>query len=213
MLRIVLLGKPGSGKGTQASMLSSKSGLPHLSSGAILREEIRDRTEFGLRIEEYVVRGEIGPQELITDIVLGFIERKGYEAGFILDGFPRTLHQAKMLDERYRPGRCVLIDVPDEIIIERISQRLTCRDCGAVCSEAFIAHPGTNSCDSCGGILEKRTDDTPDAVRRRLEIFRDEVQPVIEAYRRESRLITIDGTFCPSEVQKAVISATTGILR
>jgi adenylate kinase len=209
-MRIVLLGKPGSGKGTQAEMLAGETGLPHLSSGAMLREEIREKTPLGLRIEEYVLRGEIGPGELIAGVVLGYIDRKGYGEGFILDGFPRTMYQAEKLDERYRPGTCVLIDVPDEVAVERISQRLTCAECTAIFHSTFRPPAVTAICDSCGGKLAQRPDDTAGAVRTRLDAFRAEVHPVIGMYRGSGRLSTIDGSLSPSSVFKSLIAATTG---
>jgi len=207
-VRIVLLGKPGSGKGTQASMLSEESGLPHLSSGAILRDEIREKTPFGLLIEEYVLRGEIGPQELITDVVFGYIERKKYASGFILDGFPRTLYQAEMLDGHYRPDRCMLIDVPDDLIVERISQRLTCAGCGSIYHVTMRPPSSPGICDSCGGVLEQRSDDNAGAIRKRLETYRNDIQPVIDMYRETGFLLSIDGTSTPEEVYESLRSAT-----
>jgi len=207
-MRIVLLGKPGSGKGTQASMLSEESGLPHLSSGEILRDEIREKTPFGLQIEEYVLRGEIGPQELITDVVFGYIERKKYASGFILDGFPRTVYQAEMLDGQYRPDRCVLIDVPDDLIVDRISQRLTCAGCGSIYHVTLRPPSSPGICDSCAGRLEQRSDDNAGAIRKRLETYRNDIQPVIDIYREAGRLHVIDGTSDPGEVYKSLSSAT-----
>jgi len=210
-MRIVLLGKPGSGKGTQAAMLSAETGLPHLSSGAILRGEIREKTPFGLRIEEYVLRGEIGPQELIADLVLSHIERKGFAPGFILDGFPRTVYQADRLDSQYRPDRCVLIDVPDGVIVDRISDRLTCGRCGAIYHAVSRPPADPGACDSCGGTLARRPDDNAEAIRRRLETYREDVQPVLEAYQRAGRLIRLDGGRAPEEVYRALKEATTGL--
>jgi adenylate kinase len=209
-LRIVLLGKPGSGKGTQATMLSGETGLPHLSSGAILREEIRERTPFGARIEEYVLRGEIGPQELITEVVFSYIDRKGCGEGFILDGFPRTLFQAESLDRRYLPDRCVLIDVPDGIIVERISGRLTCSGCGAVynASDRPTASPGV--CDLCGKRVEKRRDDDEETIRARLRTYRADVHPVIEMYSAQGRLTVIDGGAPPPQVYESFRKAVKG---
>jgi adenylate kinase len=206
-MRIVLMGKPGSGKGTQAAMLSEETGLPHLSSGAILRDEIREKTPFGLRIEEYVLRGEIGPQELITDVVFSYIERKGYDSGFILDGFPRTIYQAEKLDERYRPDLCLLIDVPDDLLVDRISSRLTCAGCGAIYHAT--SHPSANPgvCDTCSEKIGQRPDDNADAISKRLEIYRSDVQPVIDSYRDANRLIVIDGTPAPAEVHAALKNA------
>jgi len=208
-MRIVLMGKPGSGKGTQAAMLSEETGLPHLSSGAILRDEIREKTPFGMRIEEYVLRGEIGPQELITGVVFNYIERKGYVSGFILDGFPRTIYQAEKLDEQYRPGLCLLIDVPDNLLVDRISSRLTCTGCGAI-YHATSRPPGrTGICDTCGGKIGQRPDDNTEAIRKRLEIYRSDVQPVIDRYRDTGRLIVIDGTPAPAEVHASLKNAMT----
>jgi len=207
-LRIVLLGKPGSGKGTQAAILSEETGLPHLSSGAILRDEIKEKTPFGAQIEEYVLRGEIGPQELITDVVFSYIERKGYGAGFILDGFPRTVYQAEKLDERFRPASCVLIDVPDDLIVERISNRLTCADCGAIYHTTFRPPASRGICNSCGGELGQRPDDNDEAIRKRLEIYRGDVQPVLDRYLSAGRLTVIDGSSAPSVVFKELKTAT-----
>lgn len=189
-------------------MLSEESGLPHLSSGAILRDEIREKTSFGMQIEVYVLRGEIGPQELITDVVFGYIERKRYSSGFILDGFPRTVYQAEKLDMQYRPDRCVLIDVSDDLIVDRISQRFTCTDCNAIyhMSSRPPASPGI--CNMCGGELEQRSDDNTEAIRKRLETYRNDVQPVIDMYRDTVRLITVDGTPAAGEVYKALKNAT-----
>jgi adenylate kinase len=190
-------------------MLSNETGLPHLSSGAILRDEIRERTPFGLRIEEYVLRGEIGPQELITGVVFSYIERKGYSQGFILDGFPRTVYQAEKLDERYAPDVCVLIDVPDDLIVERVSNRLTCAGCGAIYHTSSRPPSARGVCDSCGGRLAQRSDDNDVAIRKRLDIYRSDVQPVLDRYRDADRLTVIDGTFTPSavftELKKATI--------
>jgi len=205
-MRIVLLGKPGSGKGTQAAMLSEETGLPHLSSGAILRDEIREKTPFGMQIEKYVLRGEIGPQELITGVVFSYVERKGYASGFILDGFPRTIYQAEMLDEQYRPGRCLLVDVPDDLIIDRISSRLTCAGCGAIYHATFRPPARTGICDTCSEEIGQRPDDNAEAIRKRLEIYRGDVQPVIDRYRDADRLTVVDGTPAPAEVYKALKS-------
>jgi adenylate kinase len=191
-------------------MLSEKTGLPHLSSGEVLRDEIRERTPFGLQIEEYVLRGEIGPQELITEVVFGYIERKGYGEGHILDGFPRTLYQAEKLDEAYLPDRCILIDVPGDMIIDRISGRLNCRNCGAIYNAATHPPASAGLCDICCGTLMSRGDDNAEALRRRLETYRAEVQPVLDIYGEAGRLITIDGNEAPEDVFESLLQAVTG---
>lgn len=193
-MRIVLFGRPGSGKGTQARMLSRDLGLPHLSSGALLRDEIREGTPFGRRIEPYVLRGEIGPEELIAAAVLERIRRLGLGEGFILDGFPRTILQAKGLDAAFPPDRCVLLDIPDRAAVDRITGRLTCRECGEIYHVRARPPRLEGACDLCGGPLDGRADDTAPAVARRLEIFLAEVGPVLQWYEDAGRLIRIDAT-------------------
>jgi adenylate kinase len=204
--RIVFLGKPGSGKGTQASSLSDALGITHLSSGEILREEIREGTEFGRAVERYVLNGEIGPQELIAGVIIGHLERRGMGDAYILDGFPRTLHQARELDAHFAPERTILLSVPDRVIIERISGRLTCSGCGSI--RYSIGDPAltAEACTACGGSLVRRIDDHPDAISRRLEIFAAEVVPVIRFYDDSDRLSEIDGTLSIEEVRIRILS-------
>ena len=202
--RIVLLGKPGSGKGTQASFLSGALGIPHVSSGEILREEIREGTEFGRAVERFVLKGEIGPQELIAGVIIGHLERRGMGDSYILDGFPRTLYQARELDAHFAPERAISLSVPDRVIVERISGRLTCSRCGSVRYSA--GGPPVEACTACGGNLVRRIDDHPDAIARRLEIFAAEVVPVIRYYDGSGRLSEIDGTHSAEEVRKAILS-------
>jgi adenylate kinase len=209
-MRIVLLGKPGSGKGTLAAKLRAELSLPHLSSGAILREQINRRTPIGVRIEEHVKKGEIGPQELIADMMIGHIERNGHTGGYILDGFPRTMEQAGRLEEAFPPDLSILIEVPDDLAMERISKRLTCRGCGGIFSLDPQPAEDPDRCSSCGGMLEMRGDDSPGAVTRRLETYRDEVMPVIAYYRGAGRLLEIDGTGSPAVVYVTVKSAISG---
>jgi adenylate kinase len=204
--RIVFLGKPGTGKGTQASFLSETLGIPHLSSGEILREEIREGTDFGLAVERYVRKGEIGPQELIAGVIIGHLERRGAGDAYILDGFPRTLHQARELDARFPPARAILLSVPDRIIIERISGRLTCSDCGSIRHAAGDAAGSAEICTACGGRLVRRIDDHPEAIARRLETFAAEVVPVIRFYEESDRLSQIDGTLPMQEVRSMILS-------
>lgn len=204
-IRIVFLGKPGSGKGTQAALLSERLMVPHLSSGAILREEIRERTPFGRKVEEYVLRGEIGPEELITTVILRYIERRRYTDGYILDGFPRTMYQARELDVRYPPGRCILLSVHDETVLERLASRLTCRECGEIHHEIDNPPRPDGACDRCGGVLEARADDDREAIRTRLTVFGADVEPVIRYYRRRRRLVEIDGALKPDEIHARIM--------
>lgn len=205
--RIVLLGKPGSGKGTQASLLAKALDLPHLSSGEILRTEIRDGTEFGKAVEEYVLKGEIGPEQLITTAILGFLERSGFGGDYILDGFPRTILQAKALAGAFPPDRAILLSVADNTIIERISRRLTCTGCGAVIGPGDLPGSVETRCEACGGTLARRPDDHPDAIVKRLDIFSYQVGPVIEFYRDSGLLSEIDGTDPVGEIHTEALRA------
>ena len=205
MSRIVFLGKPGSGKGTQALALSRVLDVPHLSSGEILRTEIREGTEFGLAVKEYVLRGEIGPEELITKVILGYIDRNGIGDRYILDGFPRTLHQARELDHRFQPERALLLSVPDQVIVERLSKRYTCSGCGAVLQvEGEV--PNGRPCPDCGNVLARRADDHPEAIMRRLETFSREVMPVVRFYEDAGRLARIDGTGRILEIEREILA-------
>ena len=204
-MRVVFLGKPGSGKGTQAQALSRALGLPHLSSGEILRAEIRGGTEFGRAVEEFVLRGEIGPEELIAKVVIHHIDRTGIGDRYILDGFPRTLLQAERLDERFPPDRAILLSVPDEVVVARLSNRRTCGGCGAI--EQAEGNVAKNApCPKCGGVLARRADDHPAAIERRLDTFSREVEPVIRYYEDSGRLVRIDGAREIPDIEKDLLA-------
>jgi adenylate kinase len=203
--RIVFLGKPGSGKGTQALALSRARGIPHLSSGEILRTEIGEGTEFGRAVEEYVLRGEIGPEELIAKVILHYMDRKSIGDGYILDGFPRTLLQARKLDELFPPDLALLLSVPDEVVIDRLSKRYTCTGCGAV-RRIEGAGPVATRCPDCGGTLARRADDHPEAIGKRLDTFSREVMPVVRCYEEAGRLARIDGTGMVAEIEREVLA-------
>jgi adenylate kinase len=206
-MRIVIAGKPGSGKGTQAALLADRMNIPHLSSGEILRAEIRDATAFGKEVQEYVQRGKIGPERLITSVILEFIERNGYGKGFILDGFPRTILQARELDRRFSPALCILLELPDVTIYKRLPDRLTCKSCGRVYSVRELLPEREGLCDVCGEELVHRIDDRHETVERRLEIFRKESAPVLDHYSRSNRLIPVDANRPPDTIHRDIINA------
>lgn len=194
--RIVLLGAPGVGKGTQAKQLESTFGWIHISTGDMLREAIRKRTELGKKASLYVEKGELVPDELIIAMIEEQFQNGKCASGFILDGFPRTEVQAKKLDELlFRQGTpldaVVSIEVPEEEIIRRLSQRLTCKE-GHVFPEDS-EHKVADPCPVCGTPLARRKDDAPGTVRRRLEVYKRQTQSLIAYYRDQKILKPVDG--------------------
>lgn len=202
-MRLVLMGPPGSGKGTQAERLCADYAIAHISSGDILRAEVARKSDFGLQIKEFMDRGEIGPQELITEVVLDYIGRNCPEA-FVADGFPRTAYQARKLDESFPADRAVLLDVPDGAIVKRITGRRICRDCKTIYHVESRPPRRDGICDACGGALVRRDDDNEATIVRRLEVYRNDTMPVIDYYRDRGILTVIDGTDEPDDVYREI---------
>ncbi|MCU0821247.1 MAG: adenylate kinase [Spirochaetes bacterium] len=201
--RIVLIGPPGSGKGTQAQRLTKEYNLPHLSSGDILRAEVSAGTEFGKKIQHFMESGEIGPAELITEIVLRHISGK-CKAGYILDGFPRTLYQAEELDKWQAPDIAIFIDVPEDIIVERICGRRTCPLCSAIYHVKYNPPLKENVCGKCGAALTQRKDDNEATVKNRIRVYKEETMPVINFYRDKGILNNINGNIEPDMLYKKI---------
>jgi len=187
-MRIVLLGPPGSGKGTYASRLTVKLGVPQISTGDMVREEIKARTELGKKIGEYSARGELVPDETIIEMLKKRLEAPDCKKGFILDGFPRTIPQAEALEKIVPIGLVINLNVPDEVIILRLSNRLVCRRCGAIYNRLTLKPKIDNVCDKCGGELYTREDDQPKVIQDRLNVYRRQTEPLI-AYYKKKRLL------------------------
>jgi adenylate kinase len=195
--RLVLLGKQGAGKGTQAARLSERYAIEHVSTGDLFRAAAAAGTAAGREAEQYMNRGDLVPDELTLRIVEErFAEDGLVDQGFVLDGFPRTLPQAEKLEEvldGYPLDLVINLDVPTEIVLDRIAGRRVCEDCGT--TYHVNAPPKDNwTCDVCGGRVVQREDDTEDAVMRRLELYEEETVPIIDFYRKLGKLVVVDGT-------------------
>ncbi len=191
-MKLVLIGPPGSGKGTQALKLKERYGIPHLSSGDILRAQVAAGTEFGKKIKVYMDRGEIGPAELITEVILHHLAETCPD-GFILDGFPRTLYQAEKLGASHSVDAALFIDVSEPEIASRITGRRTCKSCGAIYHMKTKPSRAEGLCDACGGALFHRADDNEETVLNRIRVYKTETRPVLDFYRGSGLLRTING--------------------
>lgn len=203
-MRIVLLGAPGAGKGTQAALIAEKYGIPHISTGDILREAVKQGTELGKSAQTYMSKGELVPDDVVIGIAADRIEQPDARKGFLLDGFPRTVVQAEALDkvlaERSLKLDAVLsLEVDEEEVVRRLSSRKVCAKCGAICSASTRA-----VCELCGDKLITRADDQPEAVRRRLQVYRDQTEPLIEYYDRAGILRRIPAVGLVEEVFEKV---------
>jgi len=203
---VVLLGPPGSGKGTQAKRLVEVLGTPHVSSGDLFRHHLSEETELGKMAQSYMEQGELVPDDVTVNMVIERISRPDCEEGVILDGFPRTLTQAEALDkELERRGQAVtlapLIQVSDEEVIRRLTARRVCEDCGAVYNLAFSPPQEPGVCDVCGGDLYQREDDNPETVRHRLYTYYKETSPLIGYYFARDLLAEVDGEQSVEDVQ------------
>jgi adenylate kinase len=208
-LNLVLLGPPGSGKGTQGERLQEDFRLPYYATGDILREAVRDETEIGKQAKEYMDRGDLVPDDVIIGVIADRINSKEAQDGFILDGFPRTEPQAEALDDAMDDlGRdltaAVLIDVPDEEVIRRLSGRRTCAKKGHIFHVDFDPPKNEDICDVCGARLLIRDDDKPEVVKHRLGTYHDKTEPLVSYYEGEGILRRVDGALHPDEVSDRI---------
>ncbi|MCX8146903.1 MAG: adenylate kinase [Candidatus Woesearchaeota archaeon] len=202
-MKIVLIGPQGSGKGTQAKMLQEKFNIPHISTGDIFREAISKGTEIGKKAKAIIESGKLVPDEITNKIVEERLKQDDCKNGFILDGYPRNLNQAKALDSFSKIDYVIEIDVPDKISVKRLSSRRQCKKCGAIYGITLIPKE-EGICDKCGSELYQRDDDRPDAIKKRLEIYHKETEPILEYYRKKGILIRVDGTGSVENVFKEI---------
>jgi len=206
-MNVILLGAPGSGKGTEAKRLSALTGMKHISTGDIFRAEIAAKTPLGLEAESYISKGNLVPDSVTLNMVKTRLASE--KSGLLFDGFPRSLAQAEGLDAWFREtGRkvdaVVFLDVPDEKIIDRLVYRRTCASCGKIYNLKTLPPRKEGVCDSCGGELRQRADDREDVIRQRLEAYRRLTQPLVEYYRKAGVFYSVDGSGTPEQVEAAV---------
>jgi adenylate kinase len=209
-VRLVILGRQGAGKGTQCTRLARHYIVPHVSTGDMLRAAVKERTDFGRKAQEYMSRGDLLPDDIIIGVVGERLDKEDTKGrGYILDGFPRTVGQAEALAELTASTPLELVvdlEVPEEIVLERISNRRVCVDCGT--NFSVQAKPRYDwICDVCGGDVVHREDDTPDAVRKRLDLYSKETAPLIDYYASLRVLVAIDGIGSADEVTGRIVAA------
>lgn len=205
MLRLILVGPQGAGKGSAADDLTNKFNIPHISTGDIFRYNIKNQTELGKKIQKIVDGGGLVPSELTCEVMKDRISQDDCKNGYILDGFPRNLEQAKSLDSYSEVDFVVLLDVPREVSIERLTSRLQCSKCKTIFNTKSKPPKKEGVCDKCGGELYRRDDDTSEAITKRLEIYEKETKPILDHYNGKVLVIKAIGDI--SEVNKSIINA------
>ncbi|MBO6089085.1 MAG: adenylate kinase [Lachnospiraceae bacterium] len=209
-MKIVLLGAPGAGKGTQAKMIAEKYTIPHISTGDIFRANIKEGTPLGLEAKSYMDQGKLVPDELTVKILLDRVSKDDCKNGYVLDGFPRTIPQANVLKEALAKQNdkidyAINVDVPDENIVRRMSGRRACVTCGATYHIEHVPPKTEGVCDKCGSALILRDDDKPDTVLNRLKVYHDQTQPLIDFYNNEGILKEVDGTIDVKDVFENIV--------
>lgn len=208
-MKIIMLGAPGAGKGTQAKMIAEKYSVPHVSTGDIFRANIKNGTELGKEAKKYMDQGLLVPDELTVKILLDRVAQDDCKNGYVLDGFPRTIPQAQVLDKALSElddaiDYAINVDVPDENIIRRMSGRRACLTCGATYHVEHIPPKKEGICDACGSELVLRDDDKPETVKNRLDVYHKQTQPLIDFYEAKGILKSVDGTVPMEDVFAAI---------
>ena len=210
-MKIIMLGAPGAGKGTQAKKIAEKYQIPHISTGDIFRANIKNGTELGKKAKTYMDQGALVPDELTCDLVVDRIQQEDCKNGYVLDGFPRTIPQAECLTDALnklgeKMDYAVNVDVPDENIVNRMGGRRACVGCGATYHIVFNAPKTEGICDTCGEKLILRDDDKPETVQKRLNVYHDQTQPLIDYYEKAGILKNVDGTVDMEDVFQAIVA-------
>ena len=210
-MKIIMLGAPGAGKGTQAKKIAEKCGIPHISTGDIFRANIKNGTELGKKAKTYMDQGLLVPDELVCDLVVDRIQQDDCKKGYILDGFPRTIPQAESLDKALQAigekmDYAIDVEVPDENIVKRMGGLRACVGCGATYHLVYAPTKKEGICDVCGGELILRDDDKPETVQKRLGVYHEQTQPLIDYYKNQGILREVDGSVDMEDVFKEILN-------
>lgn len=208
-MKIIMLGAPGAGKGTQAQMIADKYGIPHISTGDIFRENVKNATELGMEVKKYMDQGILVPDELTVRILLDRVAKDDCKNGYVLDGFPRTIPQAEVLEDAISKlgdqiDYAINVDVPDEDIVKRMTGRRACLSCGATYHIEYVPPKKEGICDKCGEDLILRDDDKEETVKNRLNVYHKQTQPLIDFYTGKGILRKVDGTLDMQDVFAAI---------
>ena len=206
-MNIILLGPPGVGKGTIASKLSKKMEVPHIATGDMLRENVAKKTGLGLKAKNYMDKGLLVPDELVIEMIKERLKRKDCKKGFILDGFPRTIKQGDEISNAAKIDKVVNLQASGDIIVKRLSRRRVCSQCGFIYHLDFIKPNREGFCDKCSGTLYQREDDKPETVKKRLKVYEEQTEPLINYYQDKYLLVDVDGSGKPEEVFELVEEA------
>ena len=209
-MKIIMLGAPGAGKGTQAKMIAEKYSIPHISTGDIFRANIKNGTELGKKAKSYMDKVQLVPDELTLDLIMDRFKQDDCKNGYVLDGFPRTIPQAEALDTALKAKGekvdfAIDVDVPDENIVKRMGGRRACVGCGATYHVVYSPTKVEGVCDKCGEELIVRDDDKPETVLNRLEVYHNQTQPLIDYYNEQGILKSVDGTVDMKDVFNAIV--------
>lgn len=209
-MRIIMLGAPGAGKGTQAKKITARYSIPHISTGDIFRANIKNGTELGKKAKTYMDQGLLVPDELVVDLVVDRVNQEDCANGYVLDGFPRTIPQAEALDKALAEmgqaiDYAINVEVPDANIVQRMSGRRACVNCGATYHIVYAPTKKENVCDTCEGELILRDDDKPETVQKRLNVYHEQTQPLIDYYTQQDKLVEVDGTIDIEKVFDAIV--------
>lgn len=207
---VILLGPPGSGKGTQAMRISKALGVPHISTGDLFRENISKNTELGKKARVYTDAGKLVPDELVLEMLFDRVARPDCAKGYLLDGFPRTIPQAEALDKQLSKNDKLVVlnlEVSDELIVKRIEGRLSCKQCGTIYNRYFSPSTVEGKCDKCSGELCQRSDDNEKVVKERLRVYHEQTEPLVDYYSKKKVLISVNGENSPDVVFKDLMKS------